>query len=149
MRTLAVRIVCLRLFLAVAGPGGLAIPLNAGPPTEQLKPANVPAPTVVITNPADGAVFAAGVTATITATASASGGRTISKVEFFAGPLKLGETTISPYILIIPGIPEGRYTITARATDDQGSSTTSAPISVTVGNPEETLTLFTFTDDLP
>jgi len=126
----------------------LALLLNADPPTEQPKPVEVPAPTVAITNPPNGATFALGVTATITATASANGGRTISKVEFFAGTIKLGEATTSPYILIIPGVPEGRYAITAKATDNQGSSTISAPVNVTVGNPAETISLFTFTDDM-
>jgi hypothetical protein len=126
----------------------LAMLLNAGAPAEGLKSAAVSTPAVVITDPKNGSFFAAGVTATITATASASGGRTISKVEFFAGPLKLGEVTTEPYILIIRSLPEGRYSITAKATDNQGSSTTSAPVNVNVGSPPETLALFTFTDDL-
>jgi hypothetical protein len=148
MRTLAFGNLCLPRLLSLVGSSSLAILLSASSRTEQFKLLGVPAPTVVITNPKDGSFFAAGVTATITATASAATGRAIGKVEFFTGPIKLGETTTDPYILIIPRIPEGRYTITAKATDNQGSSTTSAPINVIVGNPEETLALFTFTDDM-
>jgi hypothetical protein len=148
MRTLAFSNRRLPLLLSLVAASALAFQGKAGALTEELKSAAASAPAVVITNPKDGSFFAAGVTATITATASANAGRTLSKVEFFAGPLKLGEATTDPYILIIRSIPAGRYSITAQATDNQGSSTTSAPINVLVGNPEETLALFTFTDDL-
>lgn len=123
-----------------------AILINADLPTEIPKGPDVPAPTVAITSPANGAAFPSGVSATITATATANGGRTISKVEFFSGTSKLGESATAPYSITIPAIPDGRYTLTAVATDNQGSSTTSAVVSVIVGSPPEIITLFTFTD---
>lgn len=54
-------------------------------------------PTVSITSPTNGTVFAAVANITINATASDPDG-TITKVEFFQGSTKLGESTTSPYI---------------------------------------------------
>jgi len=140
--TLAFNARWLRMVMGLLSFSDFWLSANPSPPSDSL------APTVAITNPADAAVFAAGVTATITATASASTGRSITKVEFFAGPLKLGEDTVVPAILLIRNIPAGHYIITAKATDNQGSSATSAPINITVGNPPDVLSLFTFSDDM-
>lgn len=93
-----------------------------------------PAPTVALTSPANSASFALpGPVNLVAAAADANG--SVTKVEFFAGATKLGEDTSSPYELAWSGMVSGSYTLTAKATDNEGASTTSAPLSVTVTNP--------------
>ena len=87
-------------------------------------------PTVTLTQPANGATFAA--PATVSLAASASDDGTVTRVEFFNGAAKLGEDTTAPYSFTWGGVGAGTYTITARATDDLGTSTTSAPSTITV-----------------
>ena len=87
-------------------------------------------PTVTLTQPANGATFAA--PATVNLAASASDDGTVTRVEFFNGAAKLGEDTTAPYSFTWGGVGAGTYTLTARATDDLGTSTTSAPSTITV-----------------
>ena len=98
--------------------------------TSATTPGNVP-PTVSITAPANGATFTAPATVPITATASDTGG-TITLVEFFQGTTKLGQDATAPYSFSWQNVPVGSYIITARATDNLGATTTSAPVSVNV-----------------
>ncbi len=91
-------------------------------------------PTVSITSPADNATFSIGANITITATASDTDGK-VAKVEFYNGSTKLGQDTTSPYSYTWTAVPEGAYTITAKATDNGSSSTISDAISIIVGNP--------------
>ncbi len=56
----------------------------------------------------------------------------MAKVEFFNGANKVGEDTTAPYSLTWSGVAAGTYTVTARATDNLGASTTSAPSTITV-----------------
>jgi len=90
------------------------------------------APTVSITSPANGARFSTPVNITINANASDSDG-SVSKVEFFSNNNKLGEVTSSPYSFVWNDVAVGGYNLTAKATDNQGASTTSSPVSITVG----------------
>ena len=92
------------------------------------------APTVSISSPANGATFTAPADITITANASDSDG-TIDKVEFFQGGTKVGEDTSSPYSLDWNNVTAGNYNLTARATDDDGESTTSSVVAITVDAP--------------
>jgi Domain of unknown function (DUF1929)/Bacterial Ig domain len=91
-------------------------------------------PTVTLTGPANGATFTAPATVGLAATAADVDG-SVAKVEFFNGATKLGEDTTAPYALTWSGVAAGRYTITARATDDLGRTTTSAPATITVDAP--------------
>jgi len=95
------------------------------------------APTVLLTQPANGATFTAPASVNLAATASDSDG-TVTKVEFFNGGTKLGEDTIAPYSFTWAGVAAGTYTVTARATDDLGTSTTSAPATITVSSAANT-----------
>lgn len=90
-------------------------------------------PTVSITSPADGAKFTAPAMIPIEAGAADSDG-TVNKVEFFAGANKLGEDASAPYRYDWANVAPGSYVLTARATDDKGVTTTSTPVTVTVGN---------------
>ncbi|MBI4658087.1 MAG: immunoglobulin domain-containing protein [Verrucomicrobia bacterium] len=57
---------------------------------------------------------------------------TVSKVEFFAGTTKLGEDTVAPYSFGWMNVPAGTYSLSAKATDNQGATTTSTEIKITV-----------------
>jgi hypothetical protein len=90
-----------------------------------------PPPSVSITQPAPDAAFPAGVAISLTADADDSDG-SISKVEFFAGTTKVGETGIAPYTVPwTPALP-GLASISAVATDDRGATTASQPVVVTI-----------------
>lgn len=91
------------------------------------------APTVSLTSPANGATFTAGSNIAIAANAADSDG-TVSRVEFFQGSTLLGTDTTSPYSFTWNGVAAGSYSLTARATDNQGATTTSAARSITVGS---------------
>jgi hypothetical protein len=60
---------------------------------------------------------------------------TIAKVEFYAGTNKLGETAASPYTLLWPIPGSGAYQLTAVATDNQGATTVSAPVTISATVP--------------
>jgi hypothetical protein len=89
------------------------------------------APAVTLTQPTDGATFTAPATVNLAATASDTDG-TVMKVEFFNGTAKLGEDTTAPYSFTWSGVATGNYTLTARATDNLGATTTSAASTITV-----------------
>ena len=89
------------------------------------------APSVSIVKPVAGAVFTAPATITISADATDNDGL-ISKVEFFHGTTKLGEKSSSPWTFNWNNVPSGSYSLTARATDNSGSKTTSSAVNVTV-----------------
>ena len=93
-------------------------------------PGNVP-PTVSITAPANGATFTAPATVPITANAGDTDG-TVTLVEFFQGTTKIGEDKAAPYSFSWPNVNAGAYTLTAKATDSAGGTTTSAAIAITV-----------------
>ena len=87
------------------------------------------APTVSITSPAAGDVFAGSIT--INASASDADG-VVSKVEFFQGATKLGEDTTAPYSYVWSGVTIGSYSLTAKATDNDAGLTTSASVAINV-----------------
>ena len=91
-------------------------------------------PSVQLTAPSDNAVYTAPATLTLTAAAADSDG-TVSYVEFYAGTTLLGTDTTAPYGLDWGNVGAGQYVITAKAYDDAGSSTVSAPLNVTVSPP--------------
>jgi chitinase len=88
------------------------------------------APTVSLTAPT-ATTGTVGTALSLTATAADANG-TVSKVEFFNGSTKLGEDLTSPYALSYTPTAAGTLTLTARATDNAGATTTSAARTVTV-----------------
>ena len=89
-------------------------------------------PSVSITNPSNNSNHADGTTLSVSANVSDNDG-TISSVEFFANGTSLGTDNSVPYS--INWTPSsGNYHITAIATDNDGASTTSAPVSVTINS---------------
>ena len=91
-------------------------------------------PVVSITSPVNGATFTAPATITIDAAASDSDGNVI-KVEFFQNGSKIGERTAEPFSLTWTNVAVGTYPLTAKATDNGGGVTISAPVSVSVSLP--------------
>ena len=88
-------------------------------------------PSVAITTPSNGTNFPPGSDITITVDAQDSDG-TVTKVEFFEGSTKLGEDTAAPYSFDWMGVAEGNYTLTAKATDNEGAIKTSLSTNITV-----------------
>jgi GH35 family endo-1,4-beta-xylanase len=97
-------------------------------------------PSSVITAPHNNAYFQVGSGITINVYSTDIGGSyadgTVSKVEFFNGDTKLGESS-SPlnntYSYFWSNVAEGTYTIIAKATDNLGEVTSSAGVVVSVG----------------
>ncbi len=88
------------------------------------------APTITITSPVNNQTFPGG--ATISVEATVVGATPIELVEFFEGTNLLGTVTAAPYSVSWPNVPEGIYTLTARAHDVLGYSATSASVRVVV-----------------
>jgi chitinase len=93
-----------------------------------------PAPTTSITSPANGATFTAPASITINANAADTSPGTVSKVDFYNGTTLLGTDTSSPYSFSWTNVAAGTYSLTTKATDNQGAVGTSAAISVTVNS---------------
>ncbi|HEV2479727.1 MAG TPA: Ig-like domain-containing protein [Puia sp.] len=85
--------------------------------------ANIGAPVVALTAPANGTVQSEGGNFIITATASETGS-TIAKVEFYADTTKIGEADATPYTMTWVDPDPGNYQITAKATDAIGTIST-------------------------
>jgi glucuronoarabinoxylan endo-1,4-beta-xylanase len=98
--------------------------VTVNPPVNQL-------PTVSLTSPANGASFAAGTNIALAATASDPDG-SVTRVEFFQGAVKLGEATNAPFAFVWTGVAAGTYSLTARATDNQGGTGQSGAVTITV-----------------
>ena len=93
-----------------------------------------PLPFVAITNPVNGNLFIEGSNVLIKAQANDVNG-SVAKVEFFAGALRLGQTTNSPYNFTWSNVVAGDYLLSAWATDNNGASNVSTAVSITVTNP--------------
>jgi hypothetical protein len=94
------------------------------------------APTVSITAPAAGQVVG-----TVSVTASASDNVGVAGVQFQVNGANLGaEDTSAPYSVSwnTTTLANGNYTLTAKARDAAGNTTTSAPVAVTVNNAPDT-----------
>ncbi|MGB9178630.1 MAG: Ig-like domain-containing protein [Pyrinomonadaceae bacterium] len=92
------------------------------------------APAINLTSPANGATYNSPASITVTANANDSDG-SISKVDFYQGTTLIGTSTVSPFSMTWNGVAAGNYTLTAKATDSGGATTTSSPVSITVNTP--------------
>ena len=93
-------------------------------------PPNVP-PSVTITNPVDGAQLVAPTNVAINAVATDTNGA-VTKVEFFVNSTKVGEDTNSPFDFVWAATNAGTFTLTAVATDNEGATNVSSPVTVFV-----------------
>ncbi len=117
-------------------PSGTTTPPTTETNTPPVTVTNTP-PTVTNTAPVvsvavNGTSFVAPATVTLTATATDANG--IAKVEFFQGTTSLGTATSAPYTFTWNNVAAGNYTVTAKATDTLGLTTTSAAVSIAVTN---------------
>lgn len=110
----------------------------------------VTVPTVQITSPTNGTVYAAPANVTMQATASDTGG-TISSVQFRVGSTVLTNETTSPFAATTNNLPAGSYALSAVATDSGGVKATNtvninviAPSPLTLGSAVRSGTIFQF-----
>jgi chitodextrinase len=92
--------------------------------------ANQP-PTVSLTSPANGANYTAPAKIDLAATASDPDG-TVSSVSFHDGSSLIATDTTAPCTYRWNVAAAGPRTLTARATDNQGATTTSSSVTITV-----------------
>lgn len=93
---------------------------------------NIP-PTVQITSPTTNANIVDPSAITISAAAADADG-TVVRVEFYADGNLIGTATSSPFTFLWTTYRSNRtYTLTARAFDNAGAMTVSAPVSITTG----------------
>ena len=109
-----------------------------------------PPPTVTITNPASGAVFAAPANVKLSANASVSSG-TVTNVSFFKNASLVGSVRAAPFNLTASNLASGSYSLTAIATASGVSGTSSAinitvvsPVPVSLTGPQRSNGLFSF-----
>ena len=76
--------------------------------------------TVLMPVPINGGTFVPGSNLTLAASVVAYTSRTIAKVEFFAGTVKIGEDLTAPYTYAWSNVPSGNYYLRAVATDNMG-----------------------------
>jgi len=86
-------------------------------------------PQVSITVPAANTTFAGGSDLAVTAAAADLGGAVV-KVEFYRDGVKFAEDTTGPFTATWVNVPQGQHTLTAVATDNDGSMTVSAPLTI-------------------
>ena len=103
--------------------------------------ANLP-PTVSITNPASGTVFAAPANVTIQASASDSDG-TVTNVQFLVGANVVTNKATAPFSAVTNNLAAGSYTLSAIASDNSGATATNqvtisvvTPVSVLLSAPQ-------------
>jgi hypothetical protein len=101
--------------------------------------ANIP-PGLAITNPLDGAVFAAPANVTIEAGVT-NGTAPVTNVQFFAGNTLLANESAGPFSATANGLTAGNYALSAIALDTNGLSATNTvnisvvtPVAITLAN---------------
>ncbi len=87
-------------------------------------------PSVTITNPVHGTTLSSSANLIIRASTS-NGDGAVTNVQFFSGLVSLGNDATSPYSVTVRLDP-GVHTLTAVATDNLGTTGTSAPVVVTM-----------------
>jgi ELWxxDGT repeat protein len=92
--------------------------------------ANQP-PAVALTAPAPGFVVPPSATVALTASAADADG-SVTRVAFFVDGFEVGASTTEPYGVLWTPYGPGPYTLSARATDDDGAVSDSAPVPVLV-----------------
>jgi uncharacterized repeat protein (TIGR02059 family) len=104
---------------------------TSAPIAISVNPASDQPPVISISSPINGSSFISPASIMVDVNASDPDGA-ISKVAFFNGSTKLGESTTPPYTFTWNNVNAGTYLITAVATDNLNLSTTSLPVQVVV-----------------
>jgi len=89
-------------------------------------------PTVSLTGPTGGQAFTAPATINFAATASDADG-SVARVEFLNGATVIGSDTTAPYTFSWTNVAAGSYSVSARAVDNSGATTTTPPVAISVG----------------
>ena len=89
--------------------------------------------TVLVTSPTNGQVLVPGSNTTVVASVLGFTNRTITKVEFFSGSVKLGEDFTVPYTYNWNDMQSGNYLVSVKATDNMGGIWYSPSYFFTVG----------------
>jgi Bacterial Ig domain/IPT/TIG domain/Viral BACON domain len=89
-------------------------------------------PVVNITYPANNQTFQQPTNVFVTADAAAAEGRTLARVEFYAGTTLIGSDASAPYQIVWNSPASTAYGLTARAIDNLGIATDSAPVNITL-----------------
>jgi hypothetical protein len=97
-------------------------------------------PLVAISAPISGASLPGDSSITINANASDADG-SVTKVEFYSGAIKLGEDTNAPWSYAWTSPGTGSHSLTAVATDNQGTKSTSSAVLINVFATSTTLRL--------
>ncbi|MEV0269950.1 cellulase family glycosylhydrolase [Hamadaea sp. NPDC050747] len=105
-------------------------PSSSSPSTNQ-------GPSATLTSPTAGQTFAAPATVNFAATASDTDGSVV-RVDFLNGSTVIGSDTTSPYAYSWTNVAAGTYSVSARAVDNLGATTTTTPISITVTGTTDT-----------
>ncbi len=90
-------------------------------------------PAVRITSPSANTNFKGNSDIKMTASASDAGG-SIKKVEFYNGNTLLQAESDAPFEFVWKNVPNGNYTLIAKATDNSGNVTTSARVPISVSS---------------
>jgi Bacterial Ig domain len=94
-------------------------------------------PLVRITSPANGTfAYASGAALSLAADATDLDG-TVTNVQFFAGTNKVAEVSTNPWTAVWSNVLSGSYVLTAIAADNNGVTTLSAPVSVSITAPPQ------------
>lgn len=97
-------------------------------------------PTVALVSPPS--VATVGAPVTLTATANASPGASVTSVVFLANGTPIGApAVVSPYVVSWTPAASGSFSLTAQVTDSTGATLTAAASSVTVGAAAASVTL--------
>lgn len=112
---------------------------NSGANSESFKTVvvtseNLP-PTISFSAPADSSFVLAGASTKLSVKASDPDGY-IASVEYFLGATSLGTSSTAPFDFTATALPTGAQTLTAVATDNQGSKKVSAPLVLNVLPPK-------------
>ena len=103
------------------------LPPPGGPPPP---PPNQP-PSVSITSPDNGSTFTAGTSIDVQIEASDPDG-TVTLVDLFEGAHHLGSATQAPVHITWTPTEPGTYSLRGVATDNDGASSSTAPITITI-----------------
>jgi hypothetical protein len=120
-----------------------ALPYIPGSVLETLAPPNslIP-PTITFTAPANNSsIDDTNQPVTLTVTASAAPGKTITKVEFYEQNTLLGQTNAAPYSITLTNLAEGAHKFFARAYDSAGLTTDTPVVNFSLGGLRKVVTL--------
>jgi hypothetical protein len=122
-------------------------PTGFGPPeTREGAPG---LPTVTVTAPTAGQVFAGGANVTLSVNAAGQSGLEITRVEYTANGNAIGTVAASPFAFTWTSVPGGIYAIRATAFDEIGQAASSDSVVITVGSPPPQALLVVGTDSDP